>query len=92
MSRIVNRTVQVYTARAGRPAAYRWAGHWHRVAEILDAWVYREPWWEQRFLPERGPDNAPERTFYRIIDQAGAVVELMHRDPEGDWRLYRMYD
>ena len=92
MSRILNRPVRVDVTHTGRPVAFRWEGRWHRVADILDEWVYREPWWERALVPGQGPGRAPERTFYRIAAEGGAVMELVYRDPEGEWRLYRTYD
>ncbi len=92
MSRIVNRPVRVHAVPSGRPAAFRWQGRWYRVTDILDTWVYREPWWEQPLFPHRGPGHAPERTFYRVATDAGGVVELVYRTPEDEWRLARLYD
>jgi hypothetical protein len=92
VSRIVDRPVRVHTLRPGCPVAFRWAGRWHRISAVEDEWVYREPWWEQGLWPEQGPGRARERTFFRVRAEDGGVVELVRRDPEGDWRLYRIYD
>jgi hypothetical protein len=67
----------------GRPAAFRWRRRWRRVAEVLEEWVYRPAWWE--------PDAGPERTFYRVRDEAGAVFELAVT-PDGRTFLHRTID
>ena len=72
--------------------AFRWDRRWYRVLATDEEWVYREPWWERSLLPDGHPGHAPERTFYRVVVADGGWVELVHREPEGDWRLYRVYD
>ncbi len=91
MSRLVNRPVVVAEHRHGRPLAYRLGRRWLHVVEILEEWVYREPWWERSFL-DGTPGAAPERTFYRVRLRDGAVVELQRRSEDGRWRLYRTFD
>lgn len=91
MSHVVDRPVVVATGRHGRPIACRWDRRWRRVAEVLDEWVYREPWWE-RSLFEEGTGAAPERAFFRVRLQDGAVVDLQRRSEDGAWRLHRVFD
>jgi len=91
VSRIVNRMVAVATGRHGRPLAYQRERRWLHVAEVLEEWIYREPWWERSFLDER-PGEAPERAFYRVRLEGGGVVELLRRSEDGTWRLYRAFD
>ena len=91
MSRIVQRPVAVATGPHGRPLAYQVERRWRQIAEIMEEWVYREPWWERSLLAER-PADAPQRTFYRVRDEQGAVLELQYRHDEGRWRLYRTFD
>ncbi len=91
MSRLLRRAVTVATGRHGRPLAYRSGRLWCHVAEVLDEWIYREPWWERSFL-EEDPGCAPERRVFRIRAQDGALAELEHRSANGIWRLYRTFD
>jgi len=90
MSHIVNRPVAVKVGEDGRPTAFRWAGRWQWVAEVLEEWVYRQPWWE---LPIWGdaPGREAESAFFRVRVEAGGVFEVA-LDPGGAGRLYRVFD
>lgn len=91
MSRLLRRAITVSTGRHGRPLAYRSGRRWCPVAEVLDEWVYREPWWERSFL-EEDPGCAPERRVFRVRAEDGGLAELEHRSENGAWRLYRTFD
>jgi len=91
MSRVVNRPVRVVVDALGRPRAVRWDRRWYEVTDVHEEWIYREPWWERSLFPDV-PCRFPQRHFYRVALSDGGVIELAYRDPEGDWRLYRIYD
>jgi hypothetical protein len=91
VSRLERRPVAVAADPRGRPVALRQGRTWRRVAEVLEEWVYREPWWERSFL-DGTPGAAPERLFYRVRLQDGAVVELQRRGEDGRWLLHRTFD
>ena len=91
MSRLERRSVAVAAGPQGRPLRLRLGQRWRRVAEVLEEWVYREPWWERSFLDE-APGAAPEHTFYRVRLEDGAVVELQRRGGDGRWLLHRTFD
>ena len=77
-----DRVVAARLDGSGAPTAFRWRGHWYRVAECLDEWVYRTPWWV---------DGGEERCFYRVRATEGGVFELAV-GPDRGVRLYRVFD
>jgi hypothetical protein len=90
MSRLLNRAILVRVGRDGRPSAFRWpAQRWRGVAEVLEEWVYRAPWWDAA-LREQDPAQAEDTVFFRVLTGDGAVVELAASP--GGWRLYREFD
>ena len=90
MSHVVNRPVDVRLGEDGRPIAFRWVGRWQQVAEILEEWVYRQPWWEAPLWGD-APGRGPQSTFFRVRVEAGGVFEVAV-DQGGSGRLYRVFD
>lgn len=89
MTRIPDRPVAVRLDPAGRPVAFRWRGRWRTVSEVIDEWVYRQPWWEESIFGDRAR-RPPERTFYRVLADGAGVFELALA--EGRAWLYREFD
>jgi len=87
MTHILDQPVDLRAAADGRPAAFRWKGRWHRVAEVLEEWVYQEAWWERGEMPGR----SPQRNFYRVRTEDGAIFELAV-GPNGAASVYRTFD
>ncbi len=77
-----DRAVSARLDDAGAPTAFCWYGRWYRVAERLDEWVYRTPWWVE---------GAEEQSFYRVRVAEGGVFELMV-GPDRGVRVYRVFD
>ena len=90
MTRILDRPVAARLADDGRVVGFRWRGRWEAVAEVLEEWVYRQPWWQQTIWGD-SPDRQPERTVYRVLTQSGGVFEIAV-DPDGRASVYRAYD
>ncbi len=90
MTRIPDRPVAVRLDSAGRPAAFRWRGRWRGVTEVVDEWVYRQPWWEESIFGD-GSGRPLERTFYRVLADGGGMFELALAAGGRAW-LYREFD
>ena len=86
VTRILDRPVEVRAGADGRPSAFRWRGRWLRVAEVLEEWVYRRPWWKVG-----DADADAERSFYRVRTETGGVFELAVA-ASGAARLHRAFD
>jgi hypothetical protein len=87
VTRILGRRVEARIGADGRPLAFCWRRRWHRVAEVLEEWVYRRPWWEAGATEER----EAERAFYRVRAESGGVFELAV-EPDGSATLHRAFD
>ena len=78
----MHQPVRVRRGADDRPCGFAWRGRWHPVAEILDTWVYRSPWWRATPL---------EETFYRVRTAEGGLYELAE-DGADRYRMHRIYD
>lgn len=88
MTHILEEPTELRTGPDGRPAAFRWRRRWRRVAEVVEEWMYQEPWWEGG----RQPGQAPERAFYRVRTADGSIFELAIEAGTGRASVYRAFD
>lgn len=64
------------------PAAIRWRGGCHPVANILHRWRVDTGWWEIRTW----------RDYFRLQTTSGLLVVLFHDLTTDRWALERLYD
>lgn len=76
----------------GAPATLRRAGRERTITRVAATWVRPAPWWSE---PADGANADPlqgERTYYRVITDGVAAVEVFSVRDGQAWYLERILD
>ncbi|MBX7214047.1 MAG: hypothetical protein K1X39_08570 [Thermoflexales bacterium] len=76
--------IQVETLdEQGAPRAFGWRGRNWTVERVVQRWMIDTDWWSER--------GRLRRFYVAVITREGLLCALFH-DPEGGWRITRVYD
>jgi len=77
-------SIRARADHAGRPIAFVFQGHPHRVESVEEAREPRLDWWS--------PTGEIHRTYYLVSTDRGMICEIYRDMLTGDWFLARVFD
>lgn len=76
--------IRVQADDQGRPLAFSWHGHVHRVATIEDLHEPRLQWWSA--------GGEVHRRYYLVTTHRGLICEVFYDLTADEWSISRMFD